>query len=353
MRTLLTLLITSLVLCNQAHALQRILLYTKTAGFRHDSIPTAIQIITSLGNGSLTLPSSAIDPSISSLRWETVNTEDETQFHNYTFLSSFDAIGFVSTTDVDPPGVGTVLDGQGLRNFASYIQNGGGYFGIHSASATLFGAPFYGRLVGAFFDYHPEIQNVTVKAVGESHPSTSIWPEEGLRIYEEMYNFRSDPRNLPSPANVVVTNASVYQDGGVNQQGFRNGTNGPGPHPLAWWREGGLLDTSASTVASVTGGGGANIEVAGGPGRSWYTSLGHDNSTWSNNLFRGHVAGGIGWVLLSSTAHSESSNSTSQPGTGSSSGSNSNEGIDGPKILILTVIASVSISIVNILVYTY
>ncbi|SPO23068.1 uncharacterized protein UTRI_01746 [Ustilago trichophora] len=320
------LLLALVALAAQATAQPRILLYTKTAGFRHDSIPTAIRTITSLGNGSLSLPSSAIDPSISSLRWFTDNTEDQTRFHNLTYLSQYDAIGFVSTTDVDPPGTGTVLDDQGLRNFARYIEQGGGYFGVHSASATLFGAPFYGRLVGAFFDYHPQIQNVTVKAVSTSHPSTSRWPADGLRIYEEIYNFRSDPRDLPSQAHVLLTNASTYQDPGVNQQGFRNGTNGPAPHPLAWWREARLLDTNSSTDASVMGVGGANIQASGGSGRSWYTSLGHDNSTWELDFFRGHIAGGIGWVLQSSTApsNSASSNTTSSAATASPTASNGN-----------------------------
>lgn len=332
----------------QVAAEAHVLLYTKTAGYRHDSIPTAIRTITALGNGSLVLNSSAIDPSISGLRWTTVDSEDETAFHNYTYLSQFDAIGFVSTTDVDPPGVGTVLDDQGLRNFARYIQQGGGFFGIHSASATLFGAPFYGRLVGAYFDYHPQIQNVTVRAVSTAHPSTSQWPQEGLRIYEEMYNFRSDPRNLPSPAHVLVTNASSYQDLGVNPQGFRNGTNGPAPHPLAWWREGGLLDTNATSDASVSGGGGANIQVAGGPGRSWYTSLGHDNSTWALDLFRGHVAGGIGWVLESSTAPSKSSNNSSANSTSStgsatptaSNGTNNKWAVSSTTVAMFTITAA-------------
>lgn len=314
----------------ESAARPRILLYTKTAGYRHASIPVAVQTITSLGNGSLMLPRSAIDPSVSALRWDTANTEDETQFHNLTFLFQFDAIGFLSTTDQDPPLTGTVLDDQGLRNFASYIQQGGNYFGIHSASATLFGAPFYGRLVGAYFDYHPQIQNVSVKAVNASHPSTSIWPADGLRIYEEVYNFRSDPRNLPSPAHVLVTNASTYEDPGVNPQGFRNGTNGPAPHPLAWWRQGGLLDSNSSTDASVSGAGGATIQASGGSGRSWYTSLGHDSSTWQLDLFRGHIAGGIGWVLESATStthHSANASGSNNTSSNNSTPTTKNSGV--------------------------
>lgn len=308
------------LVAGQTSAVPRVLLYTKTAGFRHDSIPLAIETVTALGDGSA-LPATALDDSIAQVRWTTVNSEDQTQFRDYSYLAQFDAIGFVSTTDVDPPGTGTVLDDQGLENLAKYLQAGGGFFGVHSASATLFGAPFYGRAIGAYFDYHPAIQNVSVKPVSSAHPSTSKLPEDGFEIYEEVYNFRSDPRELPSPANVLLTNASSYADGGVNPQGFRNGTNGPSPHPLAWWREGGLLDTDSGTSDSLSGGGGAAIQVAGGPGRMWYTSLGHDNSTWNQDLFKSHIAGGIGWVLQSQTVRAN--NDTASVGQSSSTGSTS------------------------------
>ncbi|KAF6767110.1 hypothetical protein PSEUBRA_002646 [Kalmanozyma brasiliensis GHG001] len=346
---------------SQSAATPRILLYTKTAGFRHESLPIAIRTITSLGNGSLTLPRSAIDPSIADVRWNTVNTEDETRFHNYTFLSQFKAIGFVSTTDQDPPLNGTVLDDQGLRNLARYVEQGGGFFGVHSAAATLFGAPFYGRLVGAYFDYHPQIQNITVRAVEGGHPSTFRFPAEGLRIFEEVYNFRSDPRTLPSPANVLVTNASTYEDPGVNPQGFRNGTNGPAPLPLAWWRQGGLLDSTSTTDPSVRGAGGANIQASGGPGRSWYTSLGHDSSTWQLDLFRGHIAGGIAWVLASDaftpaqSSNTSSSADTSSTASASPTNSNSNSNDAGrqwitsvPASMLLAVLAALLLIMSNV-----
>ncbi|EPQ26567.1 uncharacterized protein PFL1_05888 [Pseudozyma flocculosa PF-1] len=310
----------SALLAQQAHAVPHILLYTRTAGYRHESIPTAVDTITGIGNGTLRVPSGSLDASIADLRWQATATSDQAAFRNATYLAQFDAIAFIMTTDIDPPGAGTVLDDEGIRNFATYIQNGGGYVGIHSASATLFGAPFYGRLVGAYFDYHPQIQSVSLKPVATDHPSTSKLPGN-FDIQEEVYNFRSDPRKLPSPANVLITNASNYQDPGVNPQGFRNGTNGPAPHPLAWYREGRLLDTDGSTDASVRGGGGANVDPSGGPGRSWYTSLGHDRATWQQDFFRGHIAGGVGWVLQSSTVKSNNATAlVGQPGPSSSGG---------------------------------
>ena len=310
-------------------AIPRVLVYTRTAGFRHESIPTAVDTITALGNGTL---SASLDEAVRDVRWETVNTEDDSRFRDTDYLAQFDAIGFVSTTDADPPATTTVLDDEGIANLVAYIEQGGGFFGVHSASATLFGAPPYGRLVGAFFDYHPQIQNVQVRPVTRDHPSTSTLPEGGFEIFEEVYQFRSDPRQLPSPANVLVTNASSYQDPGVNPQGFRNGTNGPSPLPLAWWREGRLLDSDADTDPSVSGGGGANIQATGGPGRSWYTSLGHDSATWATDEMRSHIAGGIGWVLLSPAVKSNNASAAvgqSQSNSTSTGTSNTNTGGGG------------------------
>ncbi|KAN0063284.1 hypothetical protein ACQY0O_004448 [Thecaphora frezii] len=325
MQWFVSVLLCAALLPHPAWSLPRILLYTKTAGYRHDSIPTAVETITAIGNGSLLVPSANLDASVANVRWDTTSTENQSLFRNATYLAQFDAIGFVSTTDVDPPGAGTVLDDEGIRNFAAYIQNGGGFFGIHSASATLFGAPVYGRLVGSYFDYHPSIQNVSYKPVALDHPSTSKLPADGFELYEEVYNFRSDPRQLPSPARLLVTNATGYQDPGVNPQGFRNGTNGPAPHPLAWFREGRLLDADSSSSASVRGGGGANVDASGGDGRMWYTSLGHATETWRQNYFRGHIAGGIGWVLQSSTIRSNNATAlVGQPGaTGAAQNSKS------------------------------
>ncbi|PWN47512.1 galactose oxidase [Violaceomyces palustris] len=303
----------------------RILVYTKTAGYRHESIGIAVERITTFGNGSFSLGSDYLDDSVRPSNWDVFHTEDQGFFEIPGSLDQFDAVGFVSTTDQDPPLTGTILTNPGSSNLVNYIEKGGNFFGIHSASASLFGYPFYGRLVGAYFDYHPQIQNVGVKAVdqtgsGSAHPSVSKWPEQGFEIYEEVYNFRSDPRSLPSPANLLVTNSTSYQDPGVNPQGFRNGTNGPSPHPLAWWRQGGLLNGGNSGQPE----GGARIVSSGGAGRSWYTSLGHDPETWRNNdFFLGHVFGGIDWVLKSPTTRiNNSSGLIGQPppsGAGSTS----------------------------------
>jgi type 1 glutamine amidotransferase len=88
-------------------------------------------------------------------------------------------------SDVSPPNATSVFSNASADAFAKYIERGGGYIGIHSASATAFLNPFYGHLVGAFFQYHPEIQPVGIRAVNTDNPSTSRFPSV-LNINEEV-----------------------------------------------------------------------------------------------------------------------------------------------------------------------
>ncbi|PWN94312.1 hypothetical protein FA10DRAFT_264856 [Acaromyces ingoldii] len=297
-----------------AQALPRILLFTGTApgAYRHDSIPVAADTITAMGNGSLPLDANVVDPSLltsnSAARWETVHTEDKTLFEQSGWLNQFDLVAFVHTTDANPPETGSVLTPAGAKNLCTYFSQGGGFVGIHSASASMYSYGCYGRVLGAYFDYHPEIQNFTISAVDSSHLSTSRLPKN-LLLYEELYHFRSDPRALPSPAHVLVTNTSAVQDPGVNLRNFRLGGDGPAPHPLAWYREGNLLaSVDGNTALAQTGSLADNLNSTTGfetfgkqpaAGRSWYSSMGHANATWAIPAYRGHVLGGFAWVLQS------------------------------------------------------
>src|SRR5258706_11607915 len=109
-----------------------VLVFSKTAGFRHDSITNGIAAIRQLGsNYNFTVDAS----------------EDATVFTD-TNLSNYQAIIFLSTT-------GDVLDSNQQGAFQRYIEAGGGFVGIHSASDTLHNWPWYGGLVGAYFANHP------------------------------------------------------------------------------------------------------------------------------------------------------------------------------------------------------
>jgi len=132
----------------------RLLIFSKTTGFRHASIPDGIAAIRTMA----TRHHIFVDA-----------TEDATAF-TVDNLKRYKAVIFLSTT-------GTVLDDEQKRAFEQYIRAGGGYVGIHSASDTEYNWPWYGQLVGAYFKSHPEhLQQATITVEDTQHISTSMLP---------------------------------------------------------------------------------------------------------------------------------------------------------------------------------
>ncbi|KZT42149.1 class I glutamine amidotransferase-like protein [Sistotremastrum suecicum HHB10207 ss-3] len=217
--------------------------------FRHDSIPTAINALKQKGPSNS--PPIIFD-----------NTEDQ-NFFTTANLSQYDAILFLSTT-------GEVLDASGKAAFQTYLNQGGNFVGIHSASDTLRNTTFY-------------MEELVV--LDNTHPSTSMLPTR-WPVQDEFYNFKSDPRSVGAVV-VLTVDESTYTDDGVRK--FDQGT----PHPIAWYQE--------------RGAGSQETETA---GRSWYTSLGHLNQTWEDDLYLQHVMGGISWTLAGNTTKAFSSNAT-------------------------------------------
>lgn len=225
------------VACSSANAgeLFRALVFTKTAGFRHSSIPNGVAMINALSIENC---------------FVVEHTEDASQF-NETNLARFDVVIFLCTT-------GDILDAQQQAAFESYINDGGAYVGIHSASDTEYSWPFYGELIGGgYFLSHPSPQTATIRIEDAEHPSTQLLPSEWER-FDEWYNFQNNPRPF---VRVLAT---------LDEMTYTGGSMGA-DHPIMWCRE-----------------------FAGG--RSWYTAGGHTEASYSEPLFRAHVLGGIYWA---------------------------------------------------------
>jgi type 1 glutamine amidotransferase len=208
-----------------------VLVFSKTTGFRHDSIPQGIAAIEALG----TEHGFAVD-----------STEDAARFSDVV-LARYKVVVFLSTT-------GDVLDTGEKAAFERYVRSGGGFVGIHSASDTEYGWPWYGRLVGTWFASHPQIQSATVHVANPDHPSMKGLPTLWERT-DEWYNFRSNPRG---PVQVLAT---------LDEATYSGGTMGV-DHPIVWCQE-------------IDG------------GHSWYTAMGHTKESYAEPLFRLHLLGGI------------------------------------------------------------
>jgi cytochrome c len=218
---------------SQSAAGPRVLVFTKTVGFRHTSIPIALQTIRELGARH----GFAVDA-----------TEDASAFSNVN-LARYEAVVFLMTT-------GDVLDTRQQLAFQRFIRAGGGFAGVHSAADTEYNWAWYGGLLGAYFRSHPHIQQGTVHIENARHPSTVGLPRRWTRT-DEWYNFARNPRRA---VRVLAT---------LDERTYSPGTGAMGSdHPIAW-----------------------SHPYQGG--RAWYTGGGHSDESYSEPLFRRHLLGGI------------------------------------------------------------
>ena len=223
------------------------LIFSKTAAFRHtECIPQGTVAIAQMA---------------AKRGFEVDATENAAQFTDEN-LANYDVVIFLCTT-------GDVLNATQQGAFERFIQAGGGYAGIHSASDTEYDWPWYGGLVGAYFRDHPGVPGVNAQFqtarmdVEDRHtPATRRLGETWTRE-EEWYNFRTNPRDAVHV--LLSVDESTYDPRGYSVPG---GSAPMGDHPVSWCHE-------------YDG------------GRSFYTALGHKGVYWEEPLLLSHVLGGI------------------------------------------------------------
>ncbi len=215
----------------------QILVYTKTMGYRHKSIEKGVETLRALGKKN---------------NFEITQTEDSLQF-NLKNLKKYQLVVFLSTT-LD------VLGTPGQEALKSYIEQGGSFMGIHAAADTEYEWPWYGKLVGAYFESHPNNPNVRqakMDVVDKMHPSTEHLEDEWTRS-DEWYNYKNINPNLK----VLILLDETSYEGGTNDD-F---------HPIAWYHE---FDG----------------------GKAFYTGGGHTEESFDEPAFQQHLLGGINYCL--------------------------------------------------------
>jgi len=212
----------------------KVLIFSKTNGFRHSCIPAGIAAIKKLGeeNG-----------------FEVDATEDSLQFNKKNLKKYSELIFLCPTQKVFGPDEEAALQ--------DYIHKGGGYVGIHAATDCEYNWPWYGQLAGAYFKSHPKQQKAKLIIVNKNHPSTSFLPDTWER-WDEWYNFKDI-----SPNTTVLIK--------IDETSYTGGENGDN-HPMAWYHE---------------------FEG----GKAFYTELGHTDDSYSDSTYLKHLLGGIQWAM--------------------------------------------------------
>ncbi|WP_203980605.1 ThuA domain-containing protein, partial [Micromonospora phaseoli] len=208
-----------------------VLVFSKTAGFRHDSIAVGTQAIRDLGAAN---------------SFTVTATEDAAAFTTGN-LAQYETVIFLNTT-------GDVLNASQQTAFESYIGSGGGFVGVHSAADTEYGWSFYGNLVGAYFRSHPAIQQANVRVEDRAHAATAHLPQTWTRT-DEWYDYQASAR--PGARVLASLDESTYSGGVMGAD-----------HPIAWCK-------------TYSG------------GRSFYTGGGHTQASYAEPAFRAHLLGGI------------------------------------------------------------
>lgn len=220
------------------------LLFTKTAGFHHESILEGVEGIKALSERH------SFD-----LDWH-----EMTRVFSDEGLKNYNVVIFLNTT-------GDVLNADEQAAFERYIKNGGGWVGIHSASDTEYDWEWYTKMVGMMFKIHPAQQTAYLTVEDSNFPGMGRFPKK-LIWTDEWYQYQQ-PALVNDLHYLVSVDEKTYKP--YAKWGENEG-NGMGDfHPMAWYH---------------------NYDG----GRAFYTGLGHIGAIYSDQTFMDHLFGGIYWA---------------------------------------------------------
>lgn len=230
-----------------------VLVFTKTAGWHHDSINAGVNAIQDLGKLH---------------DFKVFWTADANRVINDKELAKYQAVVFLLTS-------GDIFNGEQKAAFERYIKAGGGYVGVHSASDTEFGWPWYTKLVGHMFHLHPANQSAVLKVEDRNFPGMDRFAKRFLAT-DEWYEF--GPAQSDKLRYLLTIDESTYKpeaNWGAKQ------SKGMGKfHPISWYQ---YYDN----------------------GRAFYTARGHLPATYSDASFMHHLYGGIYWAATGRTFQAE------------------------------------------------
>jgi uncharacterized protein len=221
-------------------ASKKILYVTHSAGFKHAVLPHSEQVFPQLGTKA---------------GWFTVDVTQDVAKLNAADLKQYDAVAFYTTGELP-------ITDQQKADLQAFVENGKGFIGIHSATDTFYKWPWYGQMIGAYFDGHPWTQKVTITVDDQKSPMTKHLGAS-FEIDDEIYQFKEWSRSNVHVLMKLDTKSVDLTKKGVNRtdNDFAN----------AWTR-------------------------TQGKGRVFYTALGHRPEVWDDARFQQHLVEGVRWV---------------------------------------------------------
>ena len=247
---------------------RRLLVFSKTNGFRHKSIATGKMLLTEMGK--------------STGAFEAVISDDLDHFEAGR-LATFDAVCFLSTTQnvflphpqqmknmtAEEKDAAMAREGRLKDNLMRFIKDGGGFVGIHAATDTCYEWPEYGRMINGYFDGHPWNANtnvsIKVEPGEEKHPLVAMFDGRNVEFPEEIYQFKD-------PYDSKAVHMLLRLDTEKTDMTLKGIKRTDGDFGVAWarhWEK----------------------------GRVFYCSIGHNDEMYWNPKIVRHYLAGIQWAL--------------------------------------------------------
>lgn len=224
-----------------------VLLFTKAKEYKHGVTQTAVDAIWDL----------------SRMHYFGLQVTDDARVFEAGGLDNIQVIVFLNNS-------GNILNENQQKGFKQFIENGGGFVGIHGATTAEKEWEWYGRFIGRYFTAHPKIQTAEINVADKNFPATYHLPQTWVWS-DEWYEFTPA---LSEDLNVILTVDETTYNPVFESQG-KSFTGMGQNHPIAWYQEM-------------------------GKGRMFYTALGHLEKAWSDPMFLQHIYGGIFWASKAS-----------------------------------------------------
>jgi type 1 glutamine amidotransferase len=247
---------------------RKMLVFSKTNGFRHESIATGKLALEELGRKTGA--------------FEAVVSDDLANFEAAN-LKQFDAVCFLSTTQnvfaPHPNELKTMSDeakAAALKREAelkdslmNFLKSGGGFVGIHAATDSCYEWPEYGKMLGGYFNGHPwgakQMVSIKVEPGQEKHPLVAMFEGKNVEFPEEIYQFK-EPYDSKA-VHMLLRLDTEKTD--MTVKGIKRTDNDFGVSWARHWDK----------------------------GRIFYSSLGHNHEIyWHEKVVR-HYLAGIQWAL--------------------------------------------------------
>ncbi|MCB2065006.1 MAG: ThuA domain-containing protein [Erythrobacter sp.] len=227
-----------------------VLVFSKTNAFRHEeAIPAANALFADFARDN---------------GWGYFQTENGATF-SPEILSRFDAVVFNNVS-------GDVFTPEQRAAFQAFLENGGGYVGIHAAGDNSHaGWPWYvSDIIGTSFIGHPmspQFQQAQVTIEDHANPATATLGDTWLHT-DEWYSFDASPRPIPGLHVLATIDEQSYSPDGMFGQDLRMGAD----HPVVWWR----------CVVQ---------------GRALYSAIGHTAESYAEPEYRALLLGATRWAM--------------------------------------------------------